>query len=89
MTMAHDSECLNSFASGSKSQPVVPLSMLPGVAMAPDLCSNASASVVLPAAPCPTRAIERIASGQADAATAMKSAQAESVEDIKKAGVKL
>jgi multiple sugar transport system substrate-binding protein len=35
------------------------------------------------------KAIERIASGQADAATAMKSAQAESIEDIKKAGVKL
>lgn len=35
------------------------------------------------------KAIERIASGQADAATSMKSAQAEAIEDIKKAGVKL
>lgn len=35
------------------------------------------------------KAIERIASGQADAATSMKAAQAEAVEDIKKAGVKL
>lgn len=35
------------------------------------------------------KAIERIATGQADAATAMKEAQRQAIEDLAKAGVKL
>src|SRR5258706_9990296 len=59
--MALASECLNSRSSGSKSQTELPLSTLPGAGIAPALCNKASARVVLPAAPCPTRAIVRIA----------------------------
>ncbi len=42
-----------------------------------------------PVSPGRRQAIERIATGQADAGTAMKEAQQQSIEDLAKAGVKL
>ena len=53
------SECWNCFSSGSKSETVVPFSTLPGAPIAPAFASSASASVVLPAPPCPTSATVR------------------------------
>ena len=50
-------------SSGSKSMTVVPFSTDPRRAMAPVAASSASASVVLPAPWCPTRATLRIAVG--------------------------
>src|ERR1700738_4050242 len=50
-------------SSGSKSQVVVPSSPRPWRLIAPAQNSNASASVVLPAPPCPTSATLRIFAG--------------------------
>ena len=54
------SECWNCFSSGSKSEAVVPFSTLPGAWIAPAFARSASASVVLPAPPWPTRATVRM-----------------------------
>src|SRR3954470_13231432 len=50
------------FSSGSWSLTVLPRSTLPGAPMAPDLCSSASARVVLAEADAPTSASVRTAS---------------------------
>ena len=57
------SECCQVFSSGSKSLTVVPRSTLPADWIAPALSSSASASVVLPDAPCPTSASVRMLVG--------------------------
>ena len=56
------SECRYCFSSGSKSLTVVPRSTVPAAGSAPDFTSSASASVVLPDEPCPTRATVRMCS---------------------------
>ena len=54
------SECCQDFSSGSKSLTVVPRSTLPSAGIAFARTSKASASVVLPDAPCPTSATVRM-----------------------------
>src|SRR5881396_3639438 len=54
------SECCQDFSSGSKSLTVVPRSTLPATGSAFARTSKASASVVLPDAPCPTSATVRM-----------------------------
>ena len=49
----------SSFSCGSKSQTVLPFSTEPRLAITAEAASNDSTSVVLPAAPCPTRATAR------------------------------
>ena len=54
--MAERNECCAVFSSGSKSDTVVPFSTAPAAPIIFDFVSNCSTSVVLPAAPWPTRA---------------------------------
>ena len=54
------SECSRAFSCGSKSHTVVPRASDPLDRMAPDCASKASASSVLPAPACPTRAMLRM-----------------------------
>ena len=58
--IAASRECSSDFSCGSKSQTVVPRASEPFDRIAPDCASRASASSVLPAPACPTRARLRI-----------------------------
>ncbi len=61
--IASDTERCLLTSSGSKSDTVVPSSILPCRGIAPDCVKRASARVVLPAPLCPTRATLRIRDG--------------------------
>src|ERR1700690_4023122 len=60
---ASEAEIPRCVSSGSKSVVVVPSSTRPRRLIAPELYRSASASVVLPDPPCPTRATLRIFAG--------------------------
>ena len=62
LAIAASIECPRSFSIGSKSDTVVPRSMVPAVWIAPPACSRASKSIVLPAPGWPARATLRICS---------------------------
>ena len=60
LAIAASTECPRSFSIGSKSETVVPRSMVPAVWIAPPACSRASKSMVLPAPGWPAKATLRM-----------------------------